>query len=214
MDQLIHLLEYRIIVCKRCKYAVLPSQIDAHFASKPHKADKKERQRIAEAVAEINGLIENEEALKSEFVFPVATSTPIAALAQPKKNGLQCTFETAGQTCQYICCTVERMQKHCWEEHGWKSKQKGGRPKKNSNRDNQVPWRTSVHCQRFFIQGHKSGYFEVQASTATATPQPSIASRASQFEAAKQELETALRQAEAEERQKIKEAEEAREPNP
>jgi hypothetical protein len=107
------------------------------------------------------------------------------------------------------------MQTHQWEEHEWKSEQKRGRPKrKASNR--QVPWQTNVHCQRFFIQGHKSGYFEVQKAEAPprADQQPGIASRADQFKAAKRELEAALHRAGVEERRVIKEAEEAREPNP
>jgi len=173
MDHFIHLPEFNIIICQKCKYAVLPSHIDTHFATKPHKLDKKERQRIIEEVAEINELIENEETLRRrEFEFPAAASAPIAALGRPEENGLQCTV------CQYICCTIRRMQLHQWEEHQWKSKQKRGRPKR-SIEDNQVPWRTGVHCQRFFIQGHKSAYFEVQKTDATprANQQPGIASR-------------------------------------
>jgi hypothetical protein len=85
------LLEFCIVVCRECKYAVLPSQIDIHFATKLYKLDKKERQRIAEQVSEINGLIGNEETLRrSEFLFPLATSAPIAALAKLEENGLQC----------------------------------------------------------------------------------------------------------------------------
>ena len=91
MDQFIHLPEFYIVVCRECKYTVLPSHIDIHFTTKPHKLDKKERQRIAEEVAEINGLIGNEETLKrSEFPFLLATSLPIAALAKLEENGLQC----------------------------------------------------------------------------------------------------------------------------
>ena len=212
MDHLIHLPEFQLIVCKKCQYAVLPSHIDTHFATKPHKLGSKERQRIARAVAEINRLIENEEALQqSEFTFPPTTSPPIAALGKPEENGLQCTV------CQYICCNIKGMQNHQWEEHEWKSQQKRGRPKK-SNEDKQVPWRTGVHCQRFFSWGHKSGYFEVRKAEPTPRPstcdQPDIASRIDQFEAAKRELEAALRKAELEERRVIKEAEESREPNP
>ena len=79
-----------------------------------------------------------------------------------------------------------------------------------------MPWRTGVHYQRFFKQGPKSGYFEVRNAEATpqANKQPGIASRTDQFKAAKRELEAALRKAEQEERRVIKEAEEAREPNP
>jgi uncharacterized protein (DUF2225 family) len=68
MDQFTHLLEYSIIICKVCKYAVLPSHIEAHFTAKSHKCSKKERQRIVEEVAEIDRLIGNEETLRrSEF---------------------------------------------------------------------------------------------------------------------------------------------------
>ena len=110
----------------------------------------------------------------------------------------------------------KKMQEHCWEEHRWKSKNKGGRRKKRSNTNQEVPWRTGVHCQRFFKQGPKSGYFEVEKAEATpqANEQLGIASRTDQFKAAKRELEAALRKAEEEERRVIKEAEEAREPNP
>jgi hypothetical protein len=197
MDQFIHLPKFRIIVCKECQYAVLPSQIDAHFATKPHKLSKKEQQEIEEEVGKINGLVGDEETLRqSEFIFPPATSQPIAALGKPKKNGLQCT------ACQYVCCTIQGMKIHQWEEHQWKSKQKKGRPKRRaSDRDQQVLWRTGIHCQRFFIQGHKSGYFEVRKAETTprTDPEPGIASRADQFQAAKQELEAALREAKAEE---------------
>jgi hypothetical protein len=132
------------------------------------------------------------------------------------KDYIQCTFETAGKVCQYICGTIRSMQEHCREEHRWKNKTKGGRPKKRSNTNQEVPWRTGVYCQRFFKQGLKSGYFEVGKAETTpqVNEQPGIASRTDQFKAAKRELEAALRKAEEEERRVMKEAEESREPNP
>ena len=90
MEHFIYLLEFRVIICKKCQYAVLPSHIDTHFTAKPHQCKREERQRIAEEVVEINGLIGNEETLRSECAFPPAISTPIAALAKPKENGLPC----------------------------------------------------------------------------------------------------------------------------
>jgi hypothetical protein len=88
MDHFIHLLEFRIIICKKCKYAVLPSYIDAHFATKLHKLCLKEQQSIAVKVVEIDGLISNKDTLKTcEFTFPLATSTPILGLAILKANG-------------------------------------------------------------------------------------------------------------------------------
>ena len=212
MEYFTHLPEFQVIICKECQYAVLPSHIESHFIAKPqHGLGKRERQRIANEVAKIDGLISNEDALRGEFQFPQATSKAIAALAKPKRNGIRCTIEVEGEVCPYVCCSIQQMQEHSWEAHEWKSKQKG-RPKKN--RPQNVPWRTGVHCQRFFKQGPKSGYFEVQSPEASLASSPGIASREDQFKAAKQELEAALRKADEEERRQIKEAEESREPNP
>jgi hypothetical protein len=63
MDRFIHLPEFRVIICKECKYAVLPSHIMAHLAGKPHRLEVDERRRIADTVAEVDGLITNEEVL-------------------------------------------------------------------------------------------------------------------------------------------------------
>ena len=58
-----------------------------HFVGKPLKLEVDERRRIADEVAEVNGLITNEEGLRrSEFPFPVATSKPIEGLAAPKRG--------------------------------------------------------------------------------------------------------------------------------
>jgi len=43
-----------VIICKKRKYAVLPSHIDSHFTpERPHGFKKQERGRIASRVAEI-----------------------------------------------------------------------------------------------------------------------------------------------------------------
>ena len=153
MEHLIYLLAFRIVVCRECRYAVLPSHIDSHFATKPYKLSKKERQKIEEEVSEIDGLIGNEETLRrSNFTFPPPMSMPITALGKPEENALQC------RDCQHICCTIRGMQAHQRDEHRWKSKQRKGRPKRRArSRDDEAPWRTGVHCQQFFIQEHKSG---------------------------------------------------------
>ena len=70
-----------------------------------------------------------------------------------------------------------------------------------------------VHCQLFFKQGPKSGYFEVRNVEASTPSNPGIASQEDQFKAAKRELEAALQKAEERERRHIKEAEESRELN-
>ena len=214
MDRFIHLPEFRVIICKECKYAVLPSHINTHFAGKPHKLEVEERRKIIQEVATVDGLIINEEMLRqSEFPSPVATRKPIEGLAAPSR-GLQCMFETGGQVCGYICCTIRRIRTHCIEKHQWQSTRKAGRPKKDVDSTNNTPWRTNVSCQRFFIQGVKSNYFEVQAPDPQMPSRAQIRSRISQFQTAKQEMEVAFRVAEEKERREIKEFEESREPNP
>ena len=215
MDQFIHLPEFQVIVCKKCKYAVLPSHIDSHFApARPHGFKKQERQRIQDRIAEINGLIGNEETLKRcEFQFPPDTSEPIAALAAPRTNGLRCMFEVKEKsTCPYVCNSMQQIQEHSWKVHGWKSTNTGGRPKKYSTKAIQeVPWRSGVLCQQFFAQGHKSGYFEVGRNTRTdrTSVQPQ-----SQWEKLEKAIDKGMSRVEEAQHRKIEAIDESREPNP
>jgi hypothetical protein len=147
MDRFIHLPEFRVIICKECKYAVLPSHINAHFAGKPYRLEVDERRRIAEEVAEVNRLITNEEVLRrSEFPFPAATSKLIEALATPKRGMLQYGLEAIHGAYRYICGIAGQMRAYRSEEHGWKSTRKGGRPKKHVRHPRGTPWRTNVSC--------------------------------------------------------------------
>jgi hypothetical protein len=176
MDKfLIHLPDFHVIVCQKCQYAVLPSQINAHFmpkkptgskkpVKKRHRIGKVLCERIKKDIAQINGLIPNPKVLKQcEFLFLLATATPISALGQLEPNGMQCTAQVGGGECRYVCCSLQQIQEHSWEEHQWKSKDKGGQPcKQNPESAKSVLWQTRIYCQQFFKQGYKSQYFEVQ----------------------------------------------------
>ena len=146
MEYFIHLLEFQVIVCKECQYTVLPSFIHLHFQATPqYRLEKEERQRIIEAVVEVDGLISNNEALRQcKFLFPPPTSKPIAALAALKKDFIQCTLETVDRVCRYLCSIIQGMWNHYYREHLCKSKNKGGYRKKCNNTN--VPQRIGVHC--------------------------------------------------------------------
>jgi hypothetical protein len=216
MDQFIHLPEFRVIICKKCQYAVLPSQIDSHFTPKrPHGYKKEERRRIIGRVAEIDNLIQDEEALKQcEFTFPLDTVEPITALAAPQVNGFRCTFEVPEKgTCPYVCNCIRQMQEHSWEVHGWKSTNKGGRPKKNTvTVIHPVPWRSSVQCQRFFKQGAKSGFFEVGRSIER--DRAHVKPPESQWEKLEKEIDQGRLRVKEAQRRKIEAMNESMEPNP
>lgn len=217
MEYLHHLPEFSVVTCKTCKYAVLPSEIDAHFGAKGgHKFNKRTRDRIDQEVAKITGLIQDEESLRQcSFPFPLPTAEPVAALGPPETDGLRCMKKVNGQGCAYICRTERGMRKHCWKEHQWKSAAKGGQPRKHNPRPaKDVPWQTGIHCQRFFKKQTKSQYFEVQMVQTGPRPTPRMASRTDQLKAAKKEMQRAFEKAEAEENRKIKETDEAKEPSP
>lgn len=118
--------------------------------------------------------------------------------------------DNEGLVCQYIACQLPNIQKHYRVKHEWVNTRKRGGQEKG--RDIEVPWKTGVHCQHFFVRGPGAQFFEV-ASQASLEHR-STPSSDSGFAAAKQELATALKKAEEEERKKITEPEEAREPNP
>jgi hypothetical protein len=105
MEYFTHLPDFQVIICKECQHTALPSYIDAHFAAKPqHRLGKKEQQRIADEIAEIDRLIGNEETLRRcELQFPPSTSKPIPALAEPRRDGIQCTNTANSSVCGYIC---------------------------------------------------------------------------------------------------------------
>jgi hypothetical protein len=214
MDQFIHLPEFQVIICKKCKYAVLPSQIDSHFTpQRPHGFTKQERGRIVKEVAKVNRLILNEEALKQcEFPFPVDTTEPMVALQAPQTNGLRCTFGSErGFTCPYMCSAVQKMQKHSLETHGWKSKNKGGRPKKDAPKPANMPWRSGVSYQRFFVQGPKSGFFEVGRGV---EDQLSGEAEETRWEKLEKAIDDGMLKVDDVQQRKIKATDESKEPNP
>jgi hypothetical protein len=84
--------DFHVIMCKKCQYTVLPSQINTHFMpKKPTRSKKpvKKRYKISKVlcekikknIAQINSLILNPKVLKQyKFLFLLLTTTPILAL--------------------------------------------------------------------------------------------------------------------------------------
>jgi hypothetical protein len=75
----------------------------------------------------------------------------------------------------------------------------------------EVPWRTGVHCQHFFVRRPSAQYFEVvevQSNAASAEQ-----SQNHRFAAAKQELEKELKEEDKKSRCKITEPKESCKPN-
>ena len=196
-------------MCSECKYAVLPSHIDAHLKNEEkHRAVKADREYIVKAIQAIRGLKTKTVEL-NHLVFPPVSNSPIATLQQPRKDGLKCQLQDEySNQCQYIAYQIRKIQEHCRQVHQWENPQKKGRPE--TGRNVQVPWRTGVHCQHFFVRGPGAQYFEVQAEGSSSAMPPGDVD----LDIAKTALKQAMQQADEEQRRQITEPEEAREPNP
>lgn len=158
-DLLIELEQYRLVICKVCHYAVLPCQIDSHFAPKrPHGLSTAERQEIREYIKSSVLIQDSIELEEHTFEFPPDTSDPIPELGRPFKHGFRCALTVQKGACPYVTLDKKDIRRHCWEEHGWRRV----RLKEGSSRDVTMPWRTDVQCQTFFrMGGPKSALFEV-----------------------------------------------------
>jgi hypothetical protein len=163
-----------------------------------------DRQRIIEQVQQIEGLIRDRSELNS-LNYPPAHEPPIVLLQEPRDDGMRCEVDREGNPYHYIACQVQKIQEHCRVVHRWENPQKKGRPE--TGREVEVPWRGGVHCQHFFARRPGAQYFEVRGAAQEARRGDTG------FEAAKEELERALKQAEEDERRQITEPEESKEPS-
>jgi len=136
----------------RCKFSVLPSSIEFHFLNSPYRLSTDERRRITSEVEKYPELIQDTSGLE-EADFPPSFPYFFPDLSL-HSNGFQC------QDCSFIGKERRSIVKHYREEHGWENPRKRGeRLKKNEKED--VPWKSGIYYQRFFTQGQKSGFFEV-----------------------------------------------------
>ena len=166
MDQLVHLREYRLVVCRKesCRYAVLPSQLDAHLADARHRLIPSERLAIRHKVISWGDLFQNERDLED---LQVPRDIPPAfSCLTTYTDGKRCRHvNTAGERCAYICRDRSGMQRHCRVQHGWVNDWRKGSKVANRQRaglSTNRPWTDGVTCQRFFTHGPRQEYFEVQ----------------------------------------------------
>ena len=147
------------MVCKKCHYAVLPSQMDRHLGSAKHRIPASRRRAIYDEIQAWPRLFQTEADLIQ--LQPPADIPPHFPQLKLHADGKKC------RTCNQIVRTDEGIQKHCRIEHGWTNNWKRGGQVANRRRAGlslDRPWTNGVHCQRFFTHGRRQEYFEVQAS--------------------------------------------------
>ena len=157
-----------MLACLRCKFSVLPSSIEFHFSSSPHRLSTDERRQITSEIEKYPELIRNASGLE-EADFPTSFPYFFPELSV-YSNGFQC------QDCFYLARDRQTIVKHYKKEHMWENPRSRGE-KIEENEEKDVPWESNVSCQRFFTRGVKSGYFQVNPRRTFGTgARPEVAS--------------------------------------
>ncbi|RYO26416.1 hypothetical protein AA0113_g12493 [Alternaria arborescens] len=161
-----HLADYQLAVCRECRYAVWPDQIEGHL-QKQHKKSLKSAQAVGNAVRQWPSLLQ----YPSELEIPSNGIDPISQLPV-YDDGLLCRLGPA--RCQYIARSRESLRRHWREVHEWSAGKKRGRPSQAramALRAQLEDGCERVYCQRLFGSRHGSQYFEVR-HTPDSGPQP------------------------------------------
>lgn len=150
--------KYGLIVCKSCKYAVWPSEVDSHLSGPHHRIEKKQRQCIQLEVQSWRGLVTSEDELK----LPEQIDEAIPELAL--HEGFLCRVEP--HACQEVFQSKETLRKHWQRKHDWTVTEgsRSGRRTKEQQESAQKRFHEAqqkVQCQRFFVTRYGSHNIKV-----------------------------------------------------
>jgi len=143
-----------LLACRRCKFSVLPSSITSHFSGSPHRLSTDDRQKVASEIEKYPELIPDATRLRAtEFPTSFPYFFPDLSLYS---DGFQC------QDYFYVAKERKTIIKHYREEHGWENPRKRGE-KLKKNEEEEVPWKSGVHYQQFFVRSPGNSYFKVDS---------------------------------------------------
>ena len=190
-----HVAEWQIIVCKECRHAVWPDHVRGHSVGTQHRMSSKEASAIGDEVAAWPGLATT----RSDFTVPDTVPKPIVEIPL-YSDGLKCIRDP--RRCSYVCRGRKAIQNHWRTCHGWMVQNGRGGSGKARKTAAETRFRTGakeVECQRMFVQGPHSQYFEVSR---TASVPDNQARPHTKFGAMRRIWERANAHAEASERRK------------
>lgn len=151
-------LQFGVVICKPCQFAVVPSQIGAHLKAHHPNETPQQRKALQQEVESFSDIAFQKDQVK----YPDPTDSPITGLPV-YEDGFKCKAQTTpGIECSYICRSKRGIQQHCKEDHSWTNSRKRGRQAqaKDGTKDNYI-WVANQHCQRFFEFAQWKRYFKV-----------------------------------------------------
>ncbi|KJZ70333.1 hypothetical protein HIM_10262 [Hirsutella minnesotensis 3608] len=159
MDPFIHLPRFPIVICKTCGYACVADEVAGHLQARHRILPVAERRAVEHTVKSIPGIVHRRDEL-SRLEVPPPAIQPIPHLAPPKTDGLRC------RKCSYVSRHLQKIQAHCRSAPDWQNPRNRGRPTRNGDVQPDKAWKEGVRCQRFFVSGSGSGWFEVGRTAA------------------------------------------------
>lgn len=146
MEPFQHLPDHRIIVCKPCQIAVVPTHVETHLQRKHVRIDAVRRNSIVKKVRGISGIAQRPE----DVQYP-STDTDPCELFPAKPDGLRCTATVNGTQCVHVCTAIWRMQRHCTKSHGWVNEQRrGGNVRRKPQQAPNRLWTEGQPYQQYF----------------------------------------------------------------
>ncbi|KAH7231090.1 hypothetical protein BKA59DRAFT_409299 [Fusarium tricinctum] len=89
MEPFIYFETYRVLVCKKCKFACVANKVPTHLQTRHREIPSAERRKVAEFILNISGVIKDQLGLE-EFRFPPLTISSVTFLTPPKLDRLKC----------------------------------------------------------------------------------------------------------------------------
>ena len=108
MDYVIVHQETGLLICKECKFALIPSRINSHFSGLPHRLKPHIRNQIEIDISHIDGLVNSHQEIKSRverFIESTYNINPLSKLAI-YSDGLEYSYYS------YISRSISPIKKH------------------------------------------------------------------------------------------------------
>jgi hypothetical protein len=141
--------QHRIIVCIECRTAVVPKHAAAHLARGHSRTIKEERRYVQRYVDGLEDVAHS----VPDVRFPGPEDPPYSGIAV-RHDGLWCSATGQdGQRCRYVVGTMQKIQEHCREAHGWRNEQRrGGNVKQKKAQPPNRMWDEGQAYQQFFTK--------------------------------------------------------------
>lgn len=140
----------QLVVCKSCRYCVIPNHIAGHLKSAAHKATSKLADTIQDQLIDLSDQL-NLINLQDLLDLPDQLDRPIDQLAS--YSGYRCRY------CTYSAIAKTAVQQHRNRVHPEHRIKRGGFKDRGSNDQHEI----SAQIQRFFQSGPRSSYISIRS---------------------------------------------------